>query len=364
VLQDSNTTAGASLTSEKDLTIGQNLSLSATDTTQNGYPSPSPVLYLPGLTALQRWINPSSGDHWEATETGSAGTGYSFESSEGQLTAFTSAQPANTSVLYSCVLPGPEEMTTLSSTCGVPGVTATPLGYIWNSASVAPPGSAQLFRCLSGSEHFDSLSTSCEGGLVDSSLGWVAQFGQITTASQAIDTTQSFTVSAWVKPMAPSAQTHTIMSEAGPVNSGFSLQQNSAGMPAFCVESQTAAAAAVCATGNTKMEEGSWVLVTGIWDAVNKQVRVIIGGTAAPVAVMHRDAPAGDVSANGALTIGSAVSGGAVVNQWSGDIDDPTAFPGVASVDQIQDLHDGTSLSGSENASVLSELTRRGNGLL
>ncbi len=165
--------------------------------------------------------------------------------------------------------------------------------------------------------------------------------GQVATAASAVDTTKSFTASAWVKPVGGggAAQSRTIMSQSGGVNPGFTLEEVSGNILRFCVHSQIGTAAADCATATSTLPEGQWVFVAGIWDAINRQLRLLINEQIAPFAVGGHTVPAGDVSASGALVVGSATISGAVANQWNGLIDDPTIFPGVLDKFQLNNLY-------------------------
>jgi hypothetical protein len=79
-------------------------------------------------------------------------------------------------------------------------------------------------------------------------------------------------------------------------------------------------------------------LVTGVWDATNQQIRLLVGNDTNPAGAANRVTPAGDVSANGPLLVGSTVTNKSRTGQWFGDIDDPAVFPGVIDQQQLANL--------------------------
>ncbi|WP_345188985.1 LamG-like jellyroll fold domain-containing protein, partial [Microbacterium panaciterrae] len=94
------------------------------------------------------------------------------------------------------------------------------------------------------------------------------------SAGAGIDTTKSFTASAWVKP-ATSTGTLTIMAQSGTTQSGF-LLEDVAGTIRFCIQPQTGTTGPDCAIAPNASPAGTWVMATGIWDAVNHQIRIIL----------------------------------------------------------------------------------------
>ena len=165
------------------------------------------------------------------------------------------------------------------------------------------------------------------------------------TSSPAVDTTQSFTATAWADPTAlPTSGLATIISQAGTSNSGFALGIISGGLWAFCVQPQVSGAAPACAYSQSSAQLSTWTEVTGVWDAVNQQVRLLVGNTMVGPATAHT-LPTGDTSAAGQLDLGSAVASGAIAYQWNGEIDDPAIFPGVIDSGQLASLNEFTLIS-------------------
>lgn len=336
---DSNSTTGTALTSRHDLTLPAGTTTNAVGTPL-GSPPATPVFSFQGFTELDRYY--SGADHGGYIES-QAPAGYNLESALGQLAALVPSgqqQPANAAELYSCARTNGDEMTTPNASCeGVPGTT-TPLGYIWTSLSGVPAGlsAVGLYRCLVGGDHFDSLSTTCEGQTVDAFLGYLVTLNP-TSTGQVIDTTKSFTASAWLYPSNSqvSGRTYAAISESGATNSGFSLLDSN-GTWLFCVSDQSVPATRTCALGPTAAI-GKWSYVTGIYDSVNHQLRVLVGYSTTPVGVDPYTAPSGASSVTGSLLIGSGLASNAPAYQWNGQIDDPTVFQGVLDTNQLLNLY-------------------------
>jgi hypothetical protein len=339
---DDNTAAGTGLTSEKDLIIGAGLPLDATGTVPVDA-TPSDVFAGWGLVSLDREVYDSS-IHYSAVESFRA-SGYTLEGVFGQLLPMTSSGTSpwgSSHEIYSCDFSNGRQMISPSATCEGAAALPTALGFALDAQPAGEP-SVQLWRCTNGLDHMITTSSTCEGWneAPDESLGWFLKTGTISTASQGIDTTKSFSASAWVFPEQNASSTfyHTILSEDGTTNSGFYLQEAPGGYLRFCVRSQLSGAAMTCASNAAATTDGGWTMVTGIYDAVNRQLRLLVGYEVAPVATTSYTAAPGEVSANGGLVVGSAFTSGKSVDQWNGQIADPVVIPSVIDSGQLNDLY-------------------------
>lgn len=322
---------------------GMNRSLSA------GVPSDPPVAVLDYANLVQ--LNRFAGASTHAARTGiTPPSGMNFEATMGQIfLPGKTPPPANTFAIYSCALSW-GDMTSLSATCEGTGVTGVLLGYIWRTAATVPDGmtTRTVYRCAvaANNDHFLSHSASCEGQHVDHLLGYFADVKPTRTvnpdaskSSSAVDTTKSFSVSAWVN-LSENNPAHnssyTAVSQEGAKNSGFYLQA-AAGKWYFCVRSQTTTVVTDCAVGPA-VSTSQWVYLTGVWDASNKQIRILTGTSTTPTGespVASHSLPSGDSSAAGALVVGSAKSDGIATDMWFGQIFNPVITPGVISSSQL-----------------------------
>jgi len=341
-LADANPGPGSGLTAPQSLTLSPGLSLTTTSSVLGG--AASPVLSFPGYTQLNRYIKGST-EHASIGDTGVA-AGYTLEGPLGQLYPLPApgqAAPSGTSEVFSCTPANGDVRTSKTSTCDGLGVTGVPMGYVWNTAGDVPSGvpSSALYRCRFGAnDSFDSVSPTCEGQVVDTLLGYLAELKPTHTSGQGIDTTKSFTVSAWLYPsssMNPS-KTYSAVAELGSANPGFVLGVATGGQGRFCVVQQAPALVSFCAVGPV-LTQNSWTFETGIWDPVNQRVSLLLGTSLDPAATTYHALGSGDVSANGAITVGNSGISNAMFAQWNGYIDDPTVFPGIVDSNQLTNLY-------------------------
>jgi hypothetical protein len=176
------------------------------------------------------------------------------------------------------------------------------------------------------------------GGVYDSPVfSFTASPAQIVSTSHRIlDTTQSFTATAWINlPSSAGTAKETILAQSGATNAGFEMQIDGTGKLQFCVVPQITGHTEDCATAPTALPLATWVLATGIWDAANQQVRLLVGNSIIATSIQPHVVPSGDTSSTGNLLIGSDFVSGASARQWVGQIDDPAVFPGVIDSAQL-----------------------------
>ena len=126
---------------------------------------PNLFVTAPTRTTLNRYRNPSTGDHASGT---SGPFGYALEGSFG--TVNTSAG-GNTHAIYQCLVGGRDFMTSISANCEGTQFRGL-IGYLYDS----PPGpeNTPVRRCriAANGEHFDSPTANCEGHIVETILGY------------------------------------------------------------------------------------------------------------------------------------------------------------------------------------------------
>jgi hypothetical protein len=153
-----------------------------------------------------------------------------------------------------------------------------------------------------------------------------------TSAGPVLNPTQSFTVSAWVKPSDGGTPRALATDDSG---AGFRLGV-SASTWHFCL--RTASGAETCATEPRLASE--WTHLTGVWDAVNGQLRLYRNGDLQGDPVPYAW-PSGTSTTPVAVTVGAAVSSGVVSSRFTGLIADPAVFQGVATQGQLSELRAG-----------------------
>ncbi|MEU3616628.1 LamG domain-containing protein [Streptomyces sp. NPDC006872] len=111
------------------------------------------------------------------------------------------------------------------------------------------------------------------------SLGLTGTTGYGATAASAVDTSKSFTVSAWVKLNSLTGTNSTFVSQNGAVNNGFQLYYSSgAQVWAFGRHSTDATGAVWRAVYGSKATTGRWTHLVGVYDATAKELRLYVDG--------------------------------------------------------------------------------------
>lgn len=193
-------------------------------------------------------------------------------------------------------------------------------GY-WNldegSGTTAKDGSLNNFNAtLAG-------GTTWTAGVVGpSAVQFNGATGVINTNAQVIDTSQSYSVSAWAKPDVVDGTTDTVASMDGTNASGFELGLRASHWALTTVASdRTGSPTATIATSGANVVAGQWYQVTGVYDSVADTLTLYVNG-AKVASVSYTVAwPAG-----GQFVIGRGLVSGAQNDFFTGAIDDVTAY--------------------------------------
>jgi hypothetical protein len=160
-----------------------------------------------------------------------------------------------------------------------------------------------------------------------------------STASAAVNTTQSFTVSAFLTPTNVTAgQTFTALSHGTGADSDFTLGIAN-GHWQFCarVPGSPSATKPDCAIGSAAVANQD-VFVTGTYDSVNKMASISFNGSAQSAASVTHLIPGGTTPSAGGLLVGADRAGSSTTHPWAGMIYDPSIYQGVASSAQLANL--------------------------
>ncbi|OLZ59782.1 hypothetical protein BS330_05305 [Amycolatopsis keratiniphila subsp. nogabecina] len=149
------------------------------------------------------------------------------------------------------------------------------------------------------------------------------------TGARVLDTTKSFSVSAWVNPTGLTSR-RVVLSQDGAQSSGFALQYHESGKWAFSVaDSAQGSAFSTAATA-----EGAWTHLTGVYDAAAKTATLYVNGQ--PQATVT----ATGVGGAGPLVAGGGKSGGVRTYLYSGKIDETAVFDRALNATEVATLHD------------------------
>lgn len=227
-------------------------------------------------------------------------------------------------------------------------------GHIWDSSSLATTAtSVPDLNTTSGSVGTNtrqllgaplSLVSGAFRGIPTTFLGASSTSQAATSERTAIDTKTSFTASAYVYLSGTAAQgvPHVAMSENTSSAAAFTLGTDANGNPQFC-RTVLVTQATACATSSTGISPNKWVLITGVWDSIGQNLRIMTDKQIIPTGVTPQAEPTNDTSAAGWLCVGGSCSyppTGTMTTskQWEGMIYRPSVFPGVVSGAQLNNL--------------------------
>jgi hypothetical protein len=171
-------------------------------------------------------------------------------------------------------------------------------------------------------------------GTSGTALGLNGTTAYATTAGPVLDTTRSYSVSAWVK-LNNTNGSETVVSQTGTRSSAFFLQYNKPeNRWVFGVSgSDTDNPAVVRAVSTSAPQPGTWTHLVGVYDATAGQARIHVNGAAGtPTSV------ASTWAAGGPLQIGRALFNGGAVDYVSGTVDDVRVFDRIVTVPEVADL--------------------------
>ncbi|WP_037672139.1 LamG domain-containing protein [Streptomyces griseus] len=169
------------------------------------------------------------------------------------------------------------------------------------------------------------------GWRTDSARGAVLDLtgttGYAAAGGPAVDTSKSFTVSAWVK-LNSLAANSTFLSQSGTTNNGFQLYYSSgAGSWAFGRHSTDATGSVWAAAYGAKATTGQWTHLVGVYDATAKELRLYVNGKLTATRAWTYT----PWNATGPLQVGRKLSSGTYGEYTNASLSDirvyPTALP-------------------------------------
>ncbi|MFF4195698.1 LamG-like jellyroll fold domain-containing protein [Nonomuraea sp. NPDC001831] len=156
------------------------------------------------------------------------------------------------------------------------------------------------------------------------------------TDAAVLDTTKSFTVTAWAKlpDVLPSSYATVLAQDGGNV-SGFCLRYDAPNRKwvFWRMNADSTSAASASAWSAKQARPGEWTHLMGVFDSVAKKVRIYVNGE--PGTEMDYTSA---WAANGPLTIGRVLWGAQPLDHFPGKIDDVRVYDRVVSVEEAAAL--------------------------
>lgn len=161
--------------------------------------------------------------------------------------------------------------------------------------------------------------------MLDGAADWLSE-------PTGVDTAESFSVAAWVKP-STSEGNGAIVSQDGEHVSGFQLQSMSSGEWAFAMFGEDAVGGGDVHSrvrSTQPVEPEVWTHVAGVYDAAAQQIRLYVDGRPAGV-----KSHSGAWTASGPLAIGRALWSDNHVDHFSGSIDEVRVYDRVLTNSEV-----------------------------
>ncbi|MFG2090684.1 MULTISPECIES: LamG-like jellyroll fold domain-containing protein [unclassified Spirillospora] len=292
----------------------------------------------------------------------------------GQAGTFTISDPEGAADRFQITL-NSEPLTTVTTTAGAARqvqIAPTRLGpNILTVQALAPssqvgPSVSYEFRANAGSAPLASfkldepagattlqavtrsgepaVSAAVHGGVTAGTVGHVDQAVQLdgstgyaATDSPVMDTSESFSVSAWVWVDASDPDNDfTVLSAEGNYFSGFYLKYVKSTQKWVFAKTayDTNQSGWYQATSARPAHAGAWTHLVGVWDAVAKRLRIYVNGE------KGIDSPEVTLTwnATGGLQIGRAKYAGVPVDYWPGKIDDVHVYDRILGAKEAEDM--------------------------
>ncbi|MDI2130543.1 LamG-like jellyroll fold domain-containing protein [Yinghuangia seranimata] len=215
--------------------------------------------------------------------------------------------------------------------------------------TAAPAGPAGWWKLNDGSGTIAADATSHQSGTLAPGVSWSSEHGGsaafngtggINTAGPALDSSKSFTVSAWAK-LTDTTSFNTVVAQDGPTYSGFYLQYNKfAGTWVFSRPSDSSNNPPdwPVAAATAPPQVGVWTHLTGVFDASTNHMKLYVNG------VLQSDVvDSTPWNATGPFTIGKATYNG---DLFHGGIADVEAYDRALTAAEVQALVDHPGLAG------------------
>lgn len=227
--------------------------------------------------------------------------------------------------------------TTGKTTATLPAALTDNPALATTSSTVVVPAGAWPLTDADGSATTAADSTGLQPATLSSAAGWTSDTirgtslspnatgkGYAATSTAVLDTSKSFTVSAWAY-LTSTTGTGDIAAQDGSQNSGFYLQYDSAGKWALSMQgSDTGTTTAVHALSTAAPTLNTWTNIVGVYNAGSKTISLYVDGVLNSTVATP---PAWN--ATGPFTIGRGKYLGNATDFFSGRISDVEAYQAI-----------------------------------
>jgi hypothetical protein len=238
------------------------------------------------------------------------------------------------------IAPGSSGPHVLSAwSCNRAKTPSTRIDYAFTVKDAAAPVASWQFEGdgrsqVTGLRYAGAGTGTFAAGKVGQAAALSGQAGDyFATPTRIVDTTKSFSVSAWVDAADLSGQ-RAVLSQDGNQTSGFALQYLSAGKWAFSLSGSDIANPVVTSAVSTATPSaGTWAHLTGVYDASAHTASLYVDGS------LQQTVTATAPNVSGSLVLGGAKSGGVRTYLTKGSIDEAAVFGRALSAAEVGTLY-------------------------
>lgn len=182
----------------------------------------------------------------------------------------------------------------------------------------------------------DDTGASWQGG------GYVSFAGtnRIATVGPVVDTTKSFTVSAWVNLAATGTATQTMLVQQGTTNSAFYLEYNGSNWQFAMPTTDTSSPAWTRITSTNAAAAGTWTHLIATYDSTSGRMALYVNGAPNSTGTI-----ADSIAGSGLFAMGRGFIGGVVNNRFKGSMADVRAFQQTVSDSQATSIYQNSSFA-------------------
>ncbi|MFF4238976.1 LamG domain-containing protein [Actinomadura geliboluensis] len=171
-------------------------------------------------------------------------------------------------------------------------------------------------------------------GQVDRALQLDGVTGHASTGGPLIDTSKSFTVSAWVRLGDPAGRTRTVLSQDGTTASGFFLKFEPATHRWVLSKVTSDVTESYQAYSPRQAELNTWTHLVGVYDDTSKRLQIYVNGEpGTPSAQL----PAG-WNATGGFQIGRSQWAGQQADHWPGQVDEVRVYDRIVGDREAEEM--------------------------
>ncbi|WP_370348267.1 ricin-type beta-trefoil lectin domain protein [Catenulispora sp. EB89] len=182
----------------------------------------------------------------------------------------------------------------------------------------------------------DNAGVSWQGG------GYVGFAGtnRIATAAPVVDTTKSFTVSAWVNLATVGTGTQTMLVQQGTTNSAFYLEYNGSNWQFAMPTTDNASPTWTRITSTNAAAVGAWTHLIATYDSTSGRMALYVNGAPNSTGTI-----ANSIASTGIFAMGRGFIGGVVNNRFKGSMADVRVFQQTVSDSQAASVYQSSSFA-------------------